>query len=81
MKQLPLQRAAVRILGPLTVTVTTESTSSVEFFVDSVSQYLDTQAPFTWDLHATRGLHTLEVKATNEQGNASLAIVDFYILL
>jgi len=76
-----LQRAAARIIGPLTVMVTAEDTSSVEFFVDNISQYLDTQAPFTWDLHATRGLHTLEVRATDEAQNASLAIVDFYILL
>jgi hypothetical protein len=79
-RSLPLQRAAVRIIGKLTVTVTTENTCSVEFFVDNVSQYLDTEAPFTWDLQATHGLHTLEVKATDEHQNASLAIVDFYIL-
>jgi hypothetical protein len=80
LRKLPLQKAAARILGPLTVTVTTENTSSVEFFVDNVSQYLDTQAPFTWDLHATHGLHTLEVKATDGHQNDSLAILDFYIL-
>jgi hypothetical protein len=80
MKKLPLQKAAVRIVGLLTVTVTTENTSSVEFFVDNVSQYLDTQAPFSWQLHATHGLHTLEVKATDEYQNVSIDIVDFYIL-
>jgi len=76
-----LQKAAARILGPLTVTVTTENASSVEFFVDNVSQYIDTKAPFTWDLHATHGLHTLEVRATDEHQDASLAILDFYNLL
>jgi hypothetical protein len=81
LRGLSLQKAAARIIGPLTVTVTTEDTSSVEFLVDNVSEYLDTEAPFTWDLQATPGLHTLEVKATNEHQNVSLAILDFYILL
>jgi hypothetical protein len=80
LRGLQLQKAAARIIGPLTITVTTEDTSSVEFFVDNTSKYVDAEAPFTWDLHTTHGLHTLMVKATDEQGNASLAIVDFYIL-
>jgi hypothetical protein len=81
MKKLPLQRAAVRIVGPLTVTVAAENTSRVEFFVDNESQYIDTQAPFSWELQAARGLHTLEVKATDDHQNSSIDIVDFYVLL
>ncbi len=80
LRGLDMQKAAARILGPLTVTVTTENAVSVEFFVDNVSQALDTEAPFTWSMHTSRGLHTLEVKATDEHQNASLAIVDFYTL-
>ena len=52
LKKLPLQKAAARILGPLTVQVTAENTNSVEFFIDDVSQYVDTEAPFTWELQA-----------------------------
>jgi hypothetical protein len=79
LKKLPYQLGAARILGSLTVTVTTENTNSVEFFVDDVSQYIDTEAPFSWELQASRGLHTLKVKATNGV-NASIDIVDFYVL-
>ena len=81
LKDLPIQKAAVRIIGPLTVKITTEDTSSVEFFIDNVSQYVDTEAPFSWTLDATKGLHTLMVKATNTENISSLAIVDIYKIL
>jgi hypothetical protein len=80
LKKLPLQKAAVRIFGKLTVTVAAENASSVEFFIDNMSQYIDTQAPFSWELHATHGLHTLEVKATDDHQKSSIDIVDFYVL-
>lgn len=81
LKRLPLQNAAARILGPLTFQVTAENTYSVEFFIDDVSKYVDTDAPFSWDLEATRGLHTLTVKATNNHNISSLDILDFYVIL
>lgn len=80
LKKLPLQRAAARIIGPLSVQVTAENTNSVEFFIDNVSTYIGTEAPFTWDLQATRGLHTLTVKATSSNTNSSLAMIDFYVI-
>jgi hypothetical protein len=80
-KKLPIQKAAARILGPLTVQVTAENTNSVEFFIDDVSQSVDTEAPFTWDLQASRGLHTLTVRATDNHHNSSLDIEDIYVIL
>jgi hypothetical protein len=80
LKKLPLQKAAARILGPLTVEVTAENANSVEFFIDDVSKYIDTEAPFSWDLEATHGLHTLTVRATNDDNISSLAIEDIYIV-
>lgn len=80
-KRLPFPKAAARIIGPLNVKVTAENTNSVEFFIDDVSQYVDTEAPYTWDLQATTGLHTFTVKATNDHNNVSLAIGDIYIWL
>lgn len=81
LKKLPIQRAAARILGPLSVDVTVENTNAVEFFIDDVSQYIDTEAPFSWNLKATQGLHTLMARAVNDQGITSLAIEDIYIIL
>jgi hypothetical protein len=80
-KKLPLQAAAARVIGPLTVKVTAENTISVEFFLDNVSQVIDSEAPFTWDLQASRGLHTIMVKATNDDNVSSLAILDIYKIL
>jgi len=80
LKKLPIQKAAARIIGPLTVKVTAENTNSVEFFIDDVSQSVDTEAPFTWDLQASRGLHTLKVKATNDHNNSSIDVLDIYVI-
>jgi len=81
LKKLPLQKAAARIVGPLTVQVTAENTNSVEFFIDNVSQFVDTEAPYSWQLNATSGLHTLLVKATNTHNNASIDMGDFYFFI
>jgi len=81
LKKLPIQRAAARILGPLSAEVSAENTDSVEFFIDDASKYVDTEAPFSWDLEATRGLHTLTVRAMNDHNIASLAIEDIYVVL
>jgi hypothetical protein len=81
LKKLPLQAAAARILGPVTVEVSAENTNSVEFFLDDVSQSIDAEAPFTWDLEASRGLHTLTVRATNDHNVSSLDIQDIYVVL
>jgi hypothetical protein len=75
--KLPLQKAAARIFGNLEVEVATENTNRVEFYVDDVLYHTDNEEPFTWDLQATRGLHTLEIRASNDV-NTSLGIIDFY---
>ncbi len=80
LKNLSIQKAAARIFGPLTVRVTVENTNSVEFFIDDVSKYVDTEAPFSWKLDTTSGLHTLMVKATNDHTISSLDIQDIYVM-
>ena len=77
-KKLPLQKAAARIFGPLTIKVTAENTNKVEFYVDDVLQHTDDEAPFTWDLDVKRGLHTLKARASNGH-NESIDLVDFYL--
>jgi len=79
-KSLPIQKAAPRIIGELQVNVTAENTNLVEFYIDNVKQHTDDEAPFTWDLQATSGLHTLKVIAIN--GNSiSLDLVDFHVII
>jgi hypothetical protein len=80
LKNLPLQKAAARIVGPLIIQVTVENANSIEFFIDDVSKYVDTDAPFSWNLEVTRGLHTLTVKATNDDNISSLDIQDIYVV-
>ena len=80
LKNFSIQKAAARIIGPLTVQVTAENTETVEFFIDDASQYVDTEAPFSWRLEATPGLHTLMVKATNNHNISSLDIQDIYVV-
>ena len=77
-KYLSIQIAAARIIGNLEVEVAAENTNRVEFYIDDVLQDIDDEAPFTWDLQATRGIHTLEIRATNDY-NTSLDIEDFYV--
>jgi len=81
LKKLPFQQAAARIMGPLTVSVQANNTAQVEFLLDNVSQYVDTQAPFTWKLQATRGIHTLEARATGPSGNVSIDVEDIEVLV
>jgi len=80
LKNTSIQKAAARIFGPLKVRVTVENAKSVEFFLDNESRYLDTEAPFSWKLDAPKGLHTLMVKATNDQNASSLDIQDIYVM-
>ena len=77
-KKLPIQTASARIFGRLTIKVTAENTNEVEFYVDDALQHTDDEAPFTWDLDTTHGLHTLEARAKNEY-NESIDLVDFYL--
>ena len=75
-----LQRRAPRIYGPITVEVDTSNTDRVEFYLDGELQFLDEESPFSYELDASRGLHTLELFAYNEHA-ASKDIMDFYVMI
>lgn len=77
-RKLQIQVAAARIFGNLNVKVNAENTKSVKFYVDDVLHHIDNEAPFTWNMQASRGIHTLEIRASNDN-NTSLGIVDFYV--
>jgi hypothetical protein len=75
--KLPFQKAAARIIGSLEFQVTVENAHTVEFYIDDVLQHTDPEAPFTWEIETTTGLHTLEVRAYNDE-NTALGVIDFY---
>lgn len=77
-KKLPIQRAVARIFGNLKIEVNAENTNKVEFYVDNVLIGTDEEMPFECHMHATRGIHTLEIRAYNDN-NTSLDIEDFYV--
>lgn len=81
LKKIPIQKAAARIFGSLTVQVNVENANSVEFFVDDVSKFIDEESPFSWNLVVTRGLHTLTARATTDDNIASVDILDIYVIL
>ena len=79
-RKLPLQKAASRIIGDITVNVTVENTNFVEFYIDNVKHHTDYEFPFTCDIHSTRGLYTLEVRAYNKN-STSIDLIDFYVII
>lgn len=80
LKKLPLQKGAPRIIGKTEITVPAENTDKVEFYVDNELQFIDDEPPYNWNLQASRGLHTLEIKAYNNE-NISIDIIDFQKLI
>jgi len=69
-----------RVFGNMEIKVTAENADRVEFYLDGVKSHIDDASPFTWNLEAIRGRHTLTVKAIKGQ-NASLDIRDFYKII
>ena len=80
LKQLPIQRSAPRIIGDLTIEISSENTEKVEFYIDNILQGTDDSEPFTHNLETTQGLHTLEIRAYKDD-KISLDIVDFYKII
>ena len=75
---LPIQEASPRILGDVSVDISVENTRYVEFYIDDIKQHTDTEPPFSWALQASRGIHTLEVRALNEN-TASIDLIDVFV--
>ncbi len=76
-KKLPIQVAAARVFGNLHVKIIAENTDNVEFYVDNELVDVDYEEPFTCAIHIPHGLHTLEVRAYNNN-NISIDIRDIY---
>lgn len=75
-----MQKGAPRLIGKNTVDVTATNTDRVEFYFDGNLTYTDEEAPYTWDLKASRGLHTLETYAYHN-GTISKDLVDIYVII
>lgn len=78
--KLPIQKAAPRIVGEMSLKLKVENTNMIEFYVDDELQYTDDVAPFEWRLKTTFGLHTIETVAYNEV-NISKDIVDVFVFI
>jgi len=75
-----IQEGAPRIFGSLTIKVNASNTNKVEFYVDGELKYVDEKQPYEWFLHASPGLHTIEVYAYNGE-NISKDIVDVFVFM
>jgi hypothetical protein len=72
-----MEKGAPRFFGKTTIQVSAENATSVAFYVDGVLMSTDTEAPYSWPLTATRGLHTLDVIASDGI-NQSKDTIDFW---
>ena len=81
-----------KIIGALTVEVDaydieiddqeTTGINFVEFFIDDVSQSIDTEPPYEWVLRRNLGIHELRIVAFDNAGNPSNQItIEFLKLL
>ena len=76
-----IQKAAPRIIGPITIKVAAENTVRIEFYVDGVLHYSDEIIPFEYHFKPPRGLHVIETIAYDAKGNISKDIVDIHSIL
>lgn len=74
-----IQEGAARIIGAYTVKLNANNTNKVEFYLDGKLESMDEERPYEWNLHASYGLHTIEIFAYNEK-NISKGIIDIFVL-
>jgi hypothetical protein len=79
-KKMPIQKAAPRIIGGISVKLKTKNTEEVEFYVDGELKHIDEMAPFIWKFKSAPGLHTIETIAHNDYG-ISRDIVDVFVYI
>jgi len=60
-----VQEAAPRIVGGTTVSVQAENADRVSFYLDGELIHVDEEAPYTWRLEASFGVHTVKALASN----------------
>ncbi len=76
-----IQKAAPRIIGPVTFEISAENSEKIEIYVDDELQLTDNSFPFDWKTKLPRGLHTIEIIAYNENGDLSKDIIDVFVLI
>ncbi|MDG6228863.1 MAG: C1 family peptidase [Candidatus Thermoplasmatota archaeon] len=75
-----IQKAAPRIIGPITIEVITENADYVEFYLDGILRYVDSEEPFEWALDSDHGLHIIETVAYNDKA-ISRDILDVFVII
>jgi hypothetical protein len=76
-----VQEAAPRIVGDCTAVARAENAQQVAFYLDDVLVAVDEEAPYTWNLSAPFGIHTLTVVARNEEGAISQDVRDVFVIV
>ena len=76
-----IQKAAPRIIGPITIQVTAENTEKIEFYVDETLQYTDKTTPFEYSFKPSQGLHTIVTIAYDSDGDISKDIIDIFSII
>ena len=79
-KKLPIQKAAPRLIGRMSLELKTEDTEWVEFYIDGEHVGTDDAPPFEWSLKTAPGLHIIETYAYDGV-NISKDIVDVYTFI
>ncbi len=77
-RKLPIQQGAARIFGNLEIIVSADNTNSIDFYIDDELIETDYEEPFSCNLEASRGLHTIKIIASNDY-NTSLDLEDIFI--
>jgi len=75
-----IQKAAPRIIGPITIEVITENADYVEFYLDGILRYVDSEEPFEWVMSSDHGLHIIETVAYNDKA-ISRDILDVFVII
>ncbi|HEC87313.1 MAG TPA: hypothetical protein ENI49_05555 [Thermoplasmatales archaeon] len=69
------------IIGDITIKTYVEGSKKIEFYFDNTLKYIDTSAPFEWNLkNPPKGKHRIEIKAYDEYGNFVWDSADFLFL-
>ncbi len=75
-----IQKGAPRIFGAIPIKLNVSNASIVEFYVDGNLMQVDEEQPYEWIYNGKEGLHTIEVYAYDENGNASKDIIDAFFI-
>jgi len=74
------QQAEPRIIGPVALTLRVENTERVDIYVDDIMVETLNDPPFTWTKKLSRGIHTIETIAYDDNEVISKDMIDILVL-